>query len=130
MKTGIVLSGGGIRGVGHLGVLKALKNAGVEICAISGTSAGSIVGALYAEGHDPFDILQQFLKTRLLGYFRPALFASGLLSLRRTQKLFLEYLPHNSFEGLKIPLTVTATNFSKGKLVYFSSGKLITALQA
>ncbi len=130
MKVGIVLSGGGVRGIGHLGVLKVLSDAGVKFHMISGTSAGSIVGALFSEGHDPFQILEVFLKTRLIKYFRPALGRSGLLSLEHTKKLFLEYLPHNSFEGLKIPLTITSTNFSTGKLEYFTKGELIPAILA
>ncbi|HEY1024764.1 MAG TPA: patatin-like phospholipase family protein [Sphingobacteriaceae bacterium] len=130
MNIGVVLSGGGVRGVAHLGVLKALSEAGIKFCRITGTSAGAIVGSLFAEGHDPFDIFQIFLKTRLLRFMRPALGAGGLLSLQNTTNLFREYLPHNSFEGLKIPVTITTTNFSTGKLVYFSSGELIPVIQA
>lgn len=130
MNIGVVLSGGGIRGVAHLGALKALSDAGVKFCRITGTSAGALVGALFAEGHDPYEIFQVFLKTKLLRFMRPALRAGGLLSLEHTTTLFKEYIPHNSFEGLKIPLTVTTTNFSTGKLAYFSSGPLIPALQA
>ena len=62
MNIGVVLSGGGVRGIAHLGVLKALSEAGVNFCRITGTSAGSIVGALFAEGHDPYDIFREFLK--------------------------------------------------------------------
>lgn len=130
MNIGVVLSGGGVRGVAHLGVLKALSEAGVKFCRITGTSAGAIVGSLFAEGHDPFDIFQVFLKTKLLRFMRPALGAGGLLSLQNTTALFKEYLPHNSFEGLKIPMTITTTNFSTGKLAYFSSGELIPVIQA
>ena len=90
MKTGIVLSGGGIRGIAHLGVLKALADAGLKIDRISGTSAGSIVGALFAEGHDAETILYAFLKTRLSKFIRPSPGSSGLLSLENTEKLLLE----------------------------------------
>ena len=130
MNVGVVLSGGGIRGVAHLGVLKALSEAGIKFCKISGTSAGAIVGSLFAEGHDPYHILQVILKTKLLRFMRPAIGAGGLLSLEHTTSLFREYLPHNSFEGLKIPVTITTTNFSTGKLAYFSSGELIPVIQA
>ncbi len=130
MNIGVVLSGGGIRGVAHLGALKALSDAGVKFCRITGTSAGAIVGALYAEGHDPYDTFREFLKTRLLRFMRPALRAGGLLSLAHTTNLFREYIPHNSFEQLKIPMTIATTNFSTGKLAYFSEGEIIPALQA
>lgn len=130
MKIGIVLSGGGIRGIAHLGVLQALTEAGIQFDRISGTSAGAIVGALFAQGHQPNEIFQIFLKTRLSKFFRPAFGAFGLLSLDHTRSLFMEYLPHDSFSSLKIPLVISATNFSEGKLVYFSSGKLIQAILA
>ncbi len=130
MKIGIVLSGGGVRGIAHLGVLKALSSAGITFSKISGASAGTIVGALFAQGVDPYEILQLFLKTRLLKYIRPSIGVSGLLSLKNTTPLFKEYLPHDSFSELKIPLVIAATNFSAGKLVYFSSGNLIEAIQA
>ena len=130
MKIGIVLSGGGVRGIAHLGVLKALSSAGITFSRISGASAGSIVGALFSQGVDPYEILEIFLKTRLFKYIRPSIGVSGLLSLKNTNSLFKEYFPHDSFSELKIPLVVAVTNFSKGKLVYLSSGKLIEAIQA
>lgn len=130
MKTGIVLSGGGIRGIAHLGVLQALTEAGIKFDMISGTSAGSIVGSLFSQGIEPQEIFRIFLKTRLLKFMRLAFRNTGLLSLDLTRSLFMEYLPHDSFEKLKIPLVITATNFSEGKLVYFSSGKLIQAILA
>mgnify|MGYP003305455056 CR=1 FL=1 len=60
MKLGIALSGGGIRGIAHAGVLKALEDNGIEIEAIGGTSAGSIVAALYAMGYKPYYIYVVF----------------------------------------------------------------------
>lgn len=130
MKIGIVLSGGGIRGIAHLGVLQALSEAGIKFDMISGTSAGSIVGALFAQGLEPYEILQIFLKTRLSKFLRPAFGTTGLLSMDHIRSLFIQYLPHDSFSGLQIPLTITATDFSEGKLVYFSSGKLIQSILA
>jgi NTE family protein len=130
MKIGLVLSGGGIRGIAHLGVLQALSEAGIKFNMISGTSAGSIVGALFAQGIEPTEILKIFLKTRLSKFLRPAFSSTGLISLDNTRSLFLKYLPHDSFEGLRIPMVITATNFSEGTLTYFSSGKLIQAIIA
>ena len=56
MKIGIALSGGGVRGAAHIGVLKALEEAGFEIGWISGTSSGSLVATLYAAGYTPDQI--------------------------------------------------------------------------
>ena len=130
MRVGIVLSGGGIRGIAHLGVLKAFSNAGVKFCQISGTSAGSIAGAFYAAGIDPEEGLRIFNETKLWHFIRPALGSLGLINIERTATLLKKYFPEDAFEKLKTPLTVAAVNFSQGKLVYFKSGALIPAIQA
>ena len=62
MKLGLALSGGGIRGIAHVGVLKALEDNGIKVEAIGGTSAGSIVAALYAMGYKPYYIYVLFKK--------------------------------------------------------------------
>lgn len=129
-KIGIVLSGGGIRGIAHLGVLKAFSNAGIQFSHISGTSAGSIAGALFAAGVDPEEALNIFLKIRLLKFIRPAVGSLGLMNLENTVNLFREYFPDDKIESLKIPLTIATTNFSEGKLVYFNRGPLIRTIQA
>lgn len=129
-KVGIVLSGGGIRGIAHLGVLKAFINAGIQFSHISGTSAGSIAGAFYAAGIDPEEGLNIFMKTKLLRFVRPAIGALGLINIEHTADLLKSYFPDDKIEQLKIPLTIAATNFSEGKLVYFNKGPLIRAIQA
>lgn len=129
-KIGIVLSGGGIRGIAHLGVLKAFMNAGIQFSHISGTSAGSIAGAFYAAGIDPEEGLNIFMKTKLLRFVRPALGAMGLVNIEHTSDLLKSYFPEDKIEKLKIPLTIAATNFSEGRLVYFNKGPLIRAIQA
>lgn len=130
MKIGIVLSGGGIRGIAHLGVLKALQDKGVKIAMITGTSAGAIVGALFANNIPPYEALKIFIGTKLFKFIRPAFRSPALLNLEAAYPLFKTYLPHDSFSGLKIPLTVTATDFNEGKLVYFSEGDLIRKVLA
>lgn len=129
-RVGIVLSGGGIRGIAHLGVLKAFINAGIQFSHISGTSAGAIAGAFYAAGIDPEEGLNIFIKTKLLRFIRPAVGALGLINIENTSNLLKEYFPEDKIENLKIPLTIAATNFSEGKLVYFTKGPLIRAIQA
>ncbi|MGE4283562.1 MAG: patatin-like phospholipase family protein [Clostridia bacterium] len=62
MKIGVALSGGGIRGAAHIGVLRAFEEAGIPIHMISGTSSGSIVASLYASGYTPREIERIFLK--------------------------------------------------------------------
>lgn len=62
MGIGIALAGGGIRGIAHVGVLKALEDNGIKVEAIGGTSSGSIVAALYAMGYKPYYIYVLFKK--------------------------------------------------------------------
>jgi len=130
MRIGLVLSGGGARGIAHIGVIKALEEIGVVINRIAGTSAGSIIGSLYAYGYKPDDIFQMISSTRLYRSMRPAWALTGLLSLDSLKNILLQYLPENTFESLKIPMTIAATEIQKGKAVYFTEGELIPTILA
>jgi len=125
MTVGLVLSGGGARGIAHLGVLKALLEKKIKISGISGCSAGAIVGAMFAAGYSPDHIFEIVVSTTTLKAIHPAWSRAGLLRLQKAEEAYLKYIPHNSFEHLKIPLTVNATNLYAGKTVYFSSGELL-----
>jgi NTE family protein len=130
MKVGVVLSGGGARGITHLGVLKALEELGVLINCVSGVSVGAIIGALYSSGYSPDKILDIILTTRFFKSMRLAWTLKGLLSMVGLREVLLEYIPHNNFESLRLPLTVTATDLKGGKSAYFSKGELIPPLLA
>ncbi|MDN5204177.1 patatin-like phospholipase family protein [Fulvivirgaceae bacterium BMA10] len=130
MKIGLALSGGGARGIAHLGVLKAFDEHGIKFSAISGTSAGAIVGALYAYGHTPDEILEMITRTSFVRSLRLALAKTGLLRIDQLGDLLLKYLPENDFGCLKIPLTVAATDIVKGETTYFSEGALVNAILA
>lgn len=130
MTIGITLSGGGARGISHLGVLKALEEFGLNIHCISGTSTGALIGALYSYGLSPEKILEIIMNTRFFRSLRPAWTWTGLANLERLRETILQFLPENSFEGLRIPLTVAATNLRKGKAEYFTNGALIPVLLA
>ena len=130
MKVGLSLSGGGARGITHLGILKALEEFGVSIHCISGTSVGAIIGALYAAGNSPDKILDIIIKTHFFRSIRPAWTLKGLLSMDSLYTILLKYFPDNTFQSLSIPLTVAATDIQKGKSTYFSDGELVPALMA
>ena len=128
MKLGLVLSGGGARGVAHIGILKALDEMGVQFSMVSGTSAGSIVGALYAYGYKPDEIFSLIKTLSIFKTVRPAWTWTGLLRMDGLQELLLKHLPENSFEKLKLPLTVAATEIRKGRIEYFNTGELVPAI--
>lgn len=130
MQIGLALSGGGARGIAHIGIIKALLEKGVNIAAISGTSAGAVVGAMYSYGYQPEEVLKIIVKTSFIKRMRPALARTGLLKIENLKDVFLKYLPENDFSALKIPLTVAATELKKGQTSFFSEGELITPILA
>ncbi len=128
MKRGLVLSGGGARGIAHVGVLKALDEMEVKFHRISGTSAGAIVGALYACGYKPDHIFELVKNLSIFKSVRPAFAWTGLLTMDGLKELLLKSIPENDFAKLKIPLTVAATDIRKGQIRYFSAGELVPAI--
>lgn len=124
-KTGLVLSGGGARGFAHLGLIQALNDAGIFPDIISGTSAGAIVGVLYADGYTPGEILKLMNSGSRLDFMRPAMPREGLLQISGISKILKTNLRAKTFSELKIPLFVAATDINNGKPVYFSEGELI-----
>ncbi len=130
MKIGLALSGGGAKGFAHLGILKALEEYGIKPDMLSGTSAGAITGAFYGYGYKPQEIFTIVSNTGFLKSVRPAWSWTGLLSLDGFREMMLKYIPENSFEALKIPLTVAATEIRLGKVVYFSEGELVNTVIA
>jgi NTE family protein len=126
---GIALSGGGARGISHLGVLKALEENGIRPDIVSGTSAGAIIGGFYCAGFSPDKILEILVKTKMLTIFKPAFSWKGLLSMDKLSSILQERLPLK-FDELSIPLIVSATNLEAGKTHYFKQGNLHQAILA
>ena len=130
MKIGLALSGGGSRGVAHLGAIKAMEEYGYKFDHVSGVSAGAIIGAFYCNGYTPEDILKIIEKTSLYKVVRPAVSWRGLLKLDKVVKEFKSYFKEDSFEALKIPLHISATEIKSGKIKYFSEGPLLRTVLA
>jgi NTE family protein len=126
-KTGLVLSGGGIRGFAHLGVLKALEEANIDIHLIAGTSAGALIGACYASGMKASDIYEFLHDKDVFSLSEITLPKRGLLNFRRLERELREKLPETHFEKLPIPLVVTVTNLNTGKQEYIAQGDVISA---
>ncbi|GAB3576587.1 patatin-like phospholipase family protein [Spirosoma luteolum] len=130
MNIGLVLSGGGARGIAHLGVIKALQEMGIGFSQLSGTSAGAIAGALIAQGYSPDESLKLIESSSFMRHLRPAWNRMGLLRLDTAIDLYRKYIPHDSFEGLQIPLHVVAVDLLGGCQVLFESGELIRPVLA
>ncbi|WP_420149838.1 patatin-like phospholipase family protein [Spirosoma sp.] len=130
MKIGLALSGGGARGIAHLGVIKALQEMDIHFDQIAGTSAGAITGALLAHGYTPDESLKIIESSSFVRHIRPAWNRMGLLRLDMVVDLYRKYIPHDSFEGLKIPLHVAAVDLNDGELTVFEQGELIRPVLA
>ncbi|GAB2500929.1 patatin-like phospholipase family protein [Algoriphagus taiwanensis] len=130
LRIGLALSGGGVRGISHLGVLKALNEVGIFPTKITGSSAGAIAGAMYCQGYRPEEVLKIIVETNYFKFMRPAISWKGILKMETVGNLFKIYLPHDDFSQLKTPLAVAATDIRKGKVVYFDEGELIKPIMA
>ena len=129
-KVGLALSGGGLRGIGHLGAIKALEEHGFEPAILSGCSAGAIIGAFYAAGYSVDDMLRIVQENDLFPATSLRLRATGFVNTRFLSKLLQKHMPINTFESLKKPLYVGATDLLAGKMKYFHSGVLDEVLLA
>lgn len=130
MKIGITLSGGGARGIAHIGVLAALEEAGIVPEVVSGTSAGSIVGALYAAGKSPQEILDVFRKGSLIKTFNFGIPITGLTKLTYLKDQLAKHIEDDSFECLEKTLFIAITNLNKGEEEIIADGPLFDVVVA
>lgn len=130
-KIGLALSGGGARGIAHIGVLQALKEYGIQIDAVSGTSAGSIVATLFAAGKEPKEILKFAANnTSLFKLYQFGIPKIGFTSLNYLKEKLAEYLTEDSFEHLQIPCHIAITNLQTGELELVHEGPLFDVVTA
>lgn len=129
-KIGITLSGGGFRGIAHLGVLKYLFEIGIKPSVISGASAGSLIGAFVAQGYMPDEILEFSKKEKFFSYSDFFRTKGGLFSTLVFERLIKKYIPHDSFEQLKIPLYVSVTDITHAESLIFNKGSLSFAIKS
>lgn len=125
VQYGITLSGGGARGLAHVGVLAALEDYGIEPGVISGASMGAVVGVLYAAGCKPQEILHLVRSQRMMRAMRLSKPRYGLLTMDFLKEILQEYIPVNDFAALKKPFFVSVTNLNKGVGEIHHEGVLI-----
>lgn len=123
-KFGYVFSGGGARGFAHLGLIKFLEELDIRPYAIAGTSAGAVIGALYAAGKTPLEILQIMQNNNYFSWSNILWKKSGFFSMDALEELLHENVGQDDFDSLKVKLFVTATDLNKGHTVIFSKGRL------
>ncbi|MFA5927852.1 MAG: patatin-like phospholipase family protein [Candidatus Margulisiibacteriota bacterium] len=129
-KVGLVLGGGAARGIAHVGVVKVLAREQVPVKMIIGTSAGAIIGSLYAAGFDAGQIERASQAMNLFKMVFPSFNFKGLNNSEVIAKYLEPYLGGKTFADLKLPMYVVATDLKTGKEKIFSSGSVIKALQA
>lgn len=129
-KFALALSGGGARGIFHAGFLQALDESGLKPAAISGASMGAIVGAFYAAGVSPNKMLKAIKTPDIMHIHSWIGFKGGLGSMKVLREQLNKFIRHESFDALKIPLTISVSNLNTGKNELLNSGNLIDAVVA
>ena len=127
---GVALGGGFARGIAHLGVLRVFQEEGIPVDYMGGTSAGALLATAYASGHSIAEIVGQARATRFRDFGNWRLSWMGLASNQRLEHYPRKFLGVTTFEDLRLPLVIAATDLSTGEPVYFSHGKLGPALRA
>lgn len=127
LKTGIVFSGGGVRGFAYIGVIKALKEAGIDFDYVAGTSIGSFVGAIYASGMSVEEMEQKALEIKQKDFTSSKVFFVPSKT-TRLEQLISKSLPKQTFRGLKKPLCIVAVDLETGKEIHITKGNLVKAI--
>lgn len=129
-SIGLALGGGFARGIAHIGVLKVLEEEGIPVRVIAGTSVGALIGACYCSGLTLAEMQEVAHNTRFTSFARWTLSRCGFASNDRMIAYLTRTLKCKSFEELRIPLGVTATDINSGEGVVFHSGSVIDPVRA
>src|SRR5215471_16767678 len=129
-SVGLALGGGFARGIVHIGVLKVLEDENIPVRFVAGTSVGALIGAAYCSGISPSDLEQVAARVRFRDLARWTLSRLGFATNLRMISFLNKLLKVKTFEELRIPLAVTATDFTSGQGVVFRSGPLADPVRA
>lgn len=129
-KIGLALGGGFARGIAHIGVLQALQAHQIPVDLVAGTSAGSLVGAIYAAGCDPHQMERLVHEMNWRALVRLRLRRDGLLDSTGLEQFLTGKVGDLSFEELKVPFTAVASDLLDGQEVLLNSGRVATAIRA
>jgi len=132
-KIGLALGGGGPKGLAHIGVIKLLEKNNIPIDFIAGTSAGALIGGLYAYSKDIVGIESYIMNKnwlQMLSYFADPSLKGGFIEGKRVERFLEEYLHNATFGDVKIPFQATAVDIQTGSLVCMHTGSLSKAIRA
>lgn len=132
IRLALVLGGGGAKGIAHVGVLEEFEQANIPIDLIIGCSAGSIIGSIYCDNPCTDNLKSTFLKlkTRRLVDFDILNAKYGLCQGRTLRRFLDKHLEANTFEELKIPFYLVATDLFSSELVVIGGGPIVPAVEA
>ena len=131
-RIGLALGGGAARGFAHVGVIQVLEEAGIHVDLVAGTSAGSLVAALYASGKDGRQ-LQRVAETMEEATFADwtlPLFNRGVLRGDALARYVNQQVGARLIEGMRLPLGIVATDLLSGQSMLFQRGDTGTAVRA
>lgn len=129
-SIGLALGGGFARGIAHIGVLRVLEEESIPVSVVTGTSVGALIGACYCSGLSLAEMQDVAHNTRFTSFARWTLSRMGFASNDRMISFLTRTLKCKTFEELRIPLGVTATDFNTGEGVVFHSGSIIDPVRA
>jgi len=133
-KIGLALSGGGARGLAHIGVLKVLEQEGIPVDFLAGTSMGGVIAAAYASGLSVDYIEKEALRMarlrNLITLLDRSLPRRGLVEGQKVQEYLTTHLGDKTFEEMKIPLSLVAVDLISGQEVVLNSGSVVDAVRA
>lgn len=129
-RISLALSGGAARGAFHIGVLRSLLDHNIEVAAVSGSSIGAVIGAAFCGGKQPEDILEIFKSKAFKKMMKFSFKGSGFISMDSNAAIISELFTTSTLESLKIPLSVTLTNYKEQKIQRFDSGEIFPIVTA
>jgi len=129
-RIGLALSGGGARGLAHIGVLKALERAKIPIHLLAGTSIGGFIGAAYAAGLSPAELEAEALRLSNPRQLLPLLDRARLLQGNKITDYLAQRLGRPTFDQLRLPLALVAGDLNTGQKVILQEGSVLDAVRA
>jgi NTE family protein len=130
LRIGLALGGGAAKGFAHIGVIKMLEANGIHPDVVSGTSAGSVVGALYASGMDPFQLQETAFTLDQNNIRDVRLFSGGVVQGQKLQDYVNQLVKNRSLDKLNVPFAAVATQLETGQRTVFVRGNTGQAVRA